>query len=245
VTTGTAFAAPVGREPGNRSKLFFLMTILYQIMKLSKCIVLLLALACIAMFAAGCTSSKPATTTTAPAATPAASTTSVPAAATTAPAAVSCVDASGKGVWTGTWDTYIGDRCQDNRHHFFAVTADNPSPWTGTEGTEINAQGALTQNNCDVTGTVTILGNVENAKCPISLTGKVDGTSVKGTWKAYCNIGTSINANAKDDSGIFTINMDPTNTGFIGIFQGNSPDVAKVVASDCPTQNGNWAGKKI
>jgi hypothetical protein len=208
-----------------------------------KCLILLFALACIAMFAAGCTSSTPATITTAPAATPAGSAASAPVAAVTT--AASCVDASGKGVWTGNWDTYFGDRCQDNRHHFFAATADNPDPWSGTVATEYNAQGTLTQNNCDVSGSVKIVGNIENQNCPISLTGKVDGTAVKGTWKAYCNIKTSINSESADDSGIFTIYMDPTNNGFIGVFQGNSPEVAKIAASDCPTQNGNWAGKKV
>jgi hypothetical protein len=207
-----------------------------------KYLVILIALVCIAILAAGCTSSKSATITTGPAATPAGSAASAPAAATTAK---SCVDASGKGVWTGSWDTYFGDRCQDNRHHFFAATADNPDPWTSTVATEYNAQGTLTQNNCDVTCSVKIVGNIENQNCPISLTGKVDGTSVKGTWKAYCNIRTAINSDSADDSGIFTIYMDPTNNGFIGIFQGNAPDIAKLVASDCPNQNGNWAGKKV
>ena len=203
---------------------------------------LVTALLLVAVLVAGCTSSKPAATTTAaPASAPSSATAGIPAAAVTA---TSCVDASGKGVWTGSWDTYIGDRCQDNRHHFFAATADNPDPWHGTIATELNAQGTLTQNNCDVTGTVKIIGNIENSNCPISLTGKVDGTSVKGTWKAFCDLTTAMNSNTKDDSGTFTIYMDPTQNGFIGAFQGNSPEVTKVVASDCPTQNGNWAGKR-
>jgi len=207
-----------------------------------KYLVLMIVLIVAALLVAGCTSNKPPVATPATSA-PAGQGASAPAAAVTT--AKSCVDASGKGVWTSTWDTYIGDRCQDNRHHFFPATADNPDPWTGTQGTELNAQGTLTQNNCDVTGSVKIVGNVVNTNCPISLTGKVDGTAVKGTWKAFCDLMTSMNSNTKDDSGTFTIYMDPTSTGFIGVFQGNSPEVAKVVASDCPTQNGNWAGKKV
>jgi uncharacterized protein (UPF0333 family) len=214
-----------------------------------KCLFILLVLACIAIFAAGCTTTTTVgTPTSAQSATPAsaaAATNAASAPAAAATTAKSCVDASGKGVWTGNWDTYFGDRCQDNRHHFFAATADNPDPWTGTVATEYNAPGTLTQNNCDVTGSVKILGNNAYQNCPISLTGKVDGTSVKGTWKAYCNIKTAINSESADDSGIFTIYMDPTNNGFIGIFQGNAPDIAKLVASDCPNQNGNWAGKKV
>ncbi len=170
-------------------------------MKLSKCIVLLLALAFIAMVAAGCTSSKtpatPETPATTPAAhAPAAATTAVPAAATPAPVTTpACPD---KETLTGSWDSREVGYASNHDVRGEGVWADaGPVPVT------------LTQNCWDATGTF------KTGDCDGKLTGKLEKTALgafvySGTYTSDCTTG------ADSSKGTFFVTMAADNQSFIG-----------------------------
>jgi hypothetical protein len=67
---------------------------------------------------------------------------------------------------------------------------------------------------------------------------------LSGTWKAYCDIGPFGDAREKDDTGVFTLWMEPGGSTFIGTFYGDNPDTLKNKAEGCPSANGNWAGRR-
>jgi len=200
-------------------------------MKISKCTILLLAFAFIAMFAAGCTSSQPATTPSAPAATaaPAApATTAAPAAATPAPSTTpECPD---KLVWDGNWDTrwmgYAGN-------HDIRTIADGqegqPDSWNG-----INAPPAtdvkLTQTCWDVTGTVAF---GTDPVCMGTVTGKIDKNHLTGTWKS-----SGCEAEEGSTDGKIYLTMAADNQSWTGKIIGTK---WLDYCSDCPP---NWAGRK-
>jgi hypothetical protein len=133
------------------------------------------------------------------------------------------------------------------RKHFDPATADNPDPWNAGDADQENFPVTFTQTGCDVTGSITSGPNSNGmvpAGCPITLTGKVDSTgAVSGTWKAYCNIvfhGTDKTL----DSGVFSLNMEPGGSTFIGRFSTLNPDETKYESIECPSANSNWVGKR-
>jgi hypothetical protein len=162
-------------------------------MKFSKCLFLLLALACIAMFAAGCTSLKPATTTpTAPAATPAAAAaTAAPAAATPVPLTTpACPD---KEVLTGSWDSReVGYASNHDVREAGVWTDAYPVPVT------------LTQKCWDATGTF------KTGDCNGKLTGKIEKNVFSGTYTNVCTTA----ADSRD--GTFSVTMAADNQSFMG-----------------------------
>ena len=121
-----------------------------------KYLVILLALACIAMFAAGCTGSKSATTT------PSAPASAVTAASTT-PA---CPD---KEVLTGSWDS---------REVGYASNHDVREAGTWEDAGPVPV--TLTQKCWDVTGTYTV------GSCPGTLTGKIEKNVLSGRFNLQC-----------------------------------------------------------
>jgi hypothetical protein len=156
-------------------------------MDTTKYLVILLACACIAVFAAGCTSSKPATTTpAAPAATPAAQAPAAPAASTT-PA---CPD---KEVLTGSWDSREVGYASNHDVREAGVWNDaSPVPVT------------LTQKCWDATGTFMV------GACPGTLTGKIEKNVFSGKYTLDC-------ANSADSSrGTFLVTMAADNQSFMG-----------------------------
>jgi hypothetical protein len=164
--------------------------------------VLLLALACIALFVAGCT-----TTTTignpapAQAATPAAgaAVANAPAAAGTvahaaAPIAVattpSCPD---KEVLTGSWDSREVGYASNHDVREAGIWEDaGPVPVT------------LTQKCWDATGTFSI------GDCPGTLTGKIEKNVFSGKFDLKCT------NTADSKSGLFTVTMAADNQSFMG-----------------------------
>jgi hypothetical protein len=150
--------------------------------------VLLLALACIAMSLAGCT-----TTTTignpAPAQTaqPASAAASAPVAAATTPA---CPD---KEVLTGSWDS---------REVGYASNHDVREAGTWEDADPVPV--TLTQKCWDVTGTF------KTGDCDGTLTGKLEKGVFSGQWTTKCT-------NTKDSSaGAFTVTMAADNQSFMG-----------------------------
>ena len=162
--------------------------------------VLLLTLACIALFVAGCT-----TTTTignpapAPAAQPGSAAVAAPAAAGTvahaaAPIAAattpSCPD---KEVLTGSWDS---------REVGYASNHDVREAGTWEDAGPVPV--ALTQTCRDVTGTY------QAGDCPGTLTGKVDENVFSGQYTLDC-------ANTADSSsGTFSVTMAADGQSFLG-----------------------------
>lgn len=197
---------------------------------------------------AGCASkaTPQATEGTAPATSDPSSGNSAPASA----AGSTCPSVDAAHSWNGKWDSKANqDRCFDMRELFYSPSADNPDPWNkGTAG-DMDFPVTFTQTGCDVSGSIVVgeKGTIAAPHgCPISLTGKVDKDNVlSGTWKAYCDIEFVSESISKEDSGIFTLWMEPGGTTFAGTFQGNSADIKKMVAESCPTQNGNWVGKRM
>jgi hypothetical protein len=197
-----------------------------------KCFVLLLALACMAMFAAGCTSSKPATTPT----------TSV---ATTAPAGVApatiaptttqeCPDKYEKGVWDYSWDTrwkplIIGFDIRDSTYG----EEGSPDSWNG-----INAPNPtdlkLTQKCWDVTGTIVFPSTESGSRCQGTVIGKIDKNQLRGSWKSSgCEPVTG------SSDGTFNINMDAGNKTWTGKLL-STRDL-----KDNPDSQPNWAGRRV
>jgi hypothetical protein len=171
-------------------------------MKFQKCIVLLLALACIALFVAGCTTTttigNPAT---APAATPAGAAPSAPAqapaaaVATTAAAApvpttTPCPD---KEVLTGNWDS---------REVGYASNHDvrEESVWTDAAPMPVT----LNQKCWDVTGTY------KYGDCNGKLTGKIEKNVFSGTYSSECT--TAIDS----ATGTFSVTLAADNQSFMG-----------------------------
>jgi hypothetical protein len=182
--------------------------------------VLLLALACIALFVAGCT-----TTTTignpapAQAASPASSSSSSAAAAPAAPGAPvaaattpSCPD---KLVWDGAWDTReVGYASNHDVREAGVWTDASPVPVT------------FTQKCWDVTGTFKV-GDCEEGK----LTGKIEKNTLSGTYTEQCHAGQN------NDKGTFSLTMAADNQSFMGSKYGYYGPEANFPPS--------WLGKKI
>jgi hypothetical protein len=161
--------------------------------------ILLFALACIALFVAGCTTTT--TTTignptaaqtaspagTAPAAPTAAGTTAAPAAAATTP---SCPD---KEVLTGTWDSReVGYASNHDVREEGVWTDAAPMPVT------------LSQKCWDVTGTY------KYGDCNGKLTGKIEKNVFSGTYSSECT--TAIDSS----TGTFAVTMAADNQSFMG-----------------------------
>jgi hypothetical protein len=194
-------------------------------MKLSKCVVLLLALACIAMFAAGCTSSKSATTTTAPAATPAAvaAATNAAPAASAAPAVQTTSQCPDKNVWDGKWDTrWVSES------HDISPDPNYPGfPWSGQDSPGATPV-QLTQKCWDITGTY-VPGGAEKGSGTI--TAKIEGSQLKGTYKTVWTSGSQ-----NDEYGTFTLTMAADNQSWVGYAKSHD-------RGDYNDPN-NWAGRK-
>jgi hypothetical protein len=160
-------------------------------MKFIKCVVVLLALACIAMFAAGCTSSKSTTTPTVPAATPAAGQPAVLVTVTT-PA---CPDNL---VWDGAWDTRWVSEGHD--------VMDSAKVWIETGKDDPTGPGPypviLSQKCRDVTGTY--------SPGTGTITARVEGNQMIGT---YNWVGTTP---TDTDHGAFTLSMAADNKTWVG-----------------------------
>jgi hypothetical protein len=170
-------------------------------MNLSKCTVLLLAFACIAMFAAGCTTTTtignpaPAQAGTPAPAAPAAPAHTPAAAATTAaaapvPTATPCPD---KEVLTGNWDSReVGYASNHDVREGDVWTEAYPEPVT------------LSQKCWDATGTF------KTGDCNGKLTGKIEKNVFSGSWTNQCT-------NAVDSSsGTFSVTMAADNQSFMG-----------------------------
>ena len=159
----------------------------------SRSIVILLFLACIAMIAAGCTSST--TTPATPAATPApqasaAATTAAAAAATPVPASNPCPD---KEVLTGTWDS---------REVGYASNHDvrEPGVWEDSSPVPVT----LTQKCWDATGTF------RTGDCNGKLTGTIEKNVFSGTYTSDCTTA------ADSSTGTFSVTMAADNQSFMG-----------------------------
>jgi len=198
-------------------------------MDFTKCFILLLALACCAMIAAGCTSSPAATPPAAPAQGTAAA---APAAATPVPSTTpECPDKYEKGVWDYSWDTrwmgYAGN-------HDIRTIADGqegqPDSWNG-----INAPPAtdlqLTQKCRDVTGTVAF---ATDPVCTGTVTGRIENNQLIGTWKT-----SGCEPEEKSSDGKFTLTMAADNKSWTGKLIGTA---WLDWCSDCPP---NWAGRRV
>jgi len=188
-------------------------------MESRKYLLILLALACIAMFVAGCTTtttignpapapaSSPAPASAAAASAPAA--TAAPVAAATTPA---CPD---KLVWNGNWDT---------REVGYASNHDvrDPAVWTDAGPVPVS----LTQNCWDVTGTYKV-GDCDEAK----LNGKIEKNILSGTYTEQCQAGQN------NDKGTFSLTMAADNQSFMGSKYGYYGPEANFPPS--------WWGKKV
>jgi hypothetical protein len=153
-----------------------------------KYLIILLALACMAMFVAGCT--KTITMGTPPpgqTAVPASAVAAAPVAAATTPA---CPD---KEVLTGSWDSREVGYSSNHDVREAGVWQDvGPMPVT------------LTQKCWDVTGTY------KDGDCDGTLTGKLEKNVFTGTWKTKCT-------NTADSSaGAFIVTMAADNQSFMG-----------------------------
>jgi hypothetical protein len=155
---------------------------------------ILIGFLCIAIAAAGCTSSK------GPAAATSGSVTSAPAAQTT-PA---CPD---KLVWDGSWDSrYLG----------MAGNHDLSTAWTKYKdrayGDEASAK--MTQTCWDVEGTFTDKG----IKCEATFKGSVVKNTLSGTWSASTMCGT------KAENGKIFLTMAADNQSWLGDFYSAGQD---------------------
>ena len=208
--------------------------------------ILLIAVAC-----AGCSSKSGGTGTAAPAGSGAASSSAPAATAAAASGAASCPATTAATSWTGKWVSWgYNDPCMDARVHFYPATTDNPDPWEETYAGVMDFPVTFTQTGCDVTGSITVGPNgtaVATAGCPITLTGTVDSSgAVSGTWHAYCNIEMSAvsSSGQTTDSGIWSLNMEPGGSTFIGTFGASQADTDNYKAGKCSSANSNWVGKR-
>ena len=171
-------------------------------MKFSRCIVLLLVFACVAMFVAGCTTT---TTIGNPAPAQTAAPASVPAAVATAPvAAVTPPACPDKEVLTGSWDSReVGYASNHDVREGDVWTDGYPEPVT------------LIQKCRDVTGTYKV------GDCSGTLTGKIEKNIFSGKYNLLCT------NQADSTDGTFAVTMAADNQSFMGsMYQtgGNSPD---------------------
>jgi hypothetical protein len=189
------------------------------------CLIILLALACIALCAAGCTTTTtignpaPAQTAT-PAAAATNAGTAIPAAVGTVPAAAAlpvptttpCPD---KLVWNGNWDS---------REVGYASNHDvrDEGVWTDAGPVPVT----LTQKCWDVTGTFKV-GDCEDGK----LTGKIEKNTLSGTYTENCAAAAGLTTST------FSLTMAADNQSFIGYkYNYYGPD------TNFPP---SWWGKKI
>jgi hypothetical protein len=210
-----------------------------------KPLLILLALACIAMFIAGCTTTttigNPATSPAATAAAGAPARAPVAAVATTvvaaAPAAPvvqttpECPDKYEKGVWDYSWDTRWngyenGDTIID--------LASGKDDWNG-----INAPGAtafkMSQKCWDVTGTISF---ATDPVCTGSITATIDKNHpylLTGVWKT-----TGCQPEDEGAEGTISVTMAADNKTWIG----------KLISSNDPYKNHddnppNWAARMV
>ena len=202
-------------------------------MKNSMVFFILLAVLCIGLIAAGCTSSRTTTRATpaqsvattiaasAPSALVAASTTAAP-----APATLVCPEVNGVGILQASWDT---------RSTGISNSIDSFVKDGGWNGVNPAPKLVLTQKCWDVTGTYTDntgTGPVSAVMKKDPLTGEFVAT---GTW--------ANNADPKDPacgSGKLTLTMAADNQLFKGYLLTIPPDAEST--SGYPE---NWAGKKL
>jgi hypothetical protein len=164
-----------------------------------KHLVLLLVLACIMLFVAGCTTAttlgNPApaqAATPAPAAVGTNAGTAAPVAvATPAPTTTPCPD---KLVWNGNWDTReVGYASNHDVRDAGVWSEAGPVPVT------------LTQKCWDVTGTYKV-GDCEDGK----LTGKIEKNTFSGTYSENCAAAAGLTTNS------FSLTMAADNQSFMG-----------------------------
>jgi len=173
---------------------------------------------CIAVFAAGCTSSKtPATTeqTSVPASSGAGS--GAGSAAAPVPTPIPCPD---KLVWDGAWDSsYLG---MAGNHDLSTAWTKYPNRRYGDE-----APVKMTQTCWDVEGTVIDKG----IKCEATFRGKVVKNTLSGTWSS-----STMCATKSEDGRKFSLSMAADNQSWLGDFysEGQDPSVSP----------SNWAGRK-
>jgi len=207
-------------------------------------LIVLVMMVVVVLLSAGCSSQK--SEPTAPAAgSPQGAASVAPAgtAAAAAPAGGTCSVLNGKGAWDGKWKGKIGGvsgRRADLRECFYPPTKDNPDPWEDCGWSPLLVDIEFSQTGCDVNGKMT----TTDGGCPVTVTGKAEGTSVKGTWKAYCDLGTAASG-ITDELGSFSLWMEPTGVSFIGAFDGSSP-AAVESTKDAVAEglNSNFAGKR-
>lgn len=165
-------------------------------MKNPAIVCVLLTCFCIALLAAGCTSSSPA------AGTGSAATTSAPSASTT-PA---CPD---KLVWDGAWDS---------REMGMAGNHDLGTAWTKYKDRAYGDEAIVTmaQKCWDVEGTLSVKGT----KCEATFKGTIDKNVLSGTWSgsAVCSKGT--------DNRRFSLTMAADNKSWLGDIYDSSQDPA-------------------
>jgi hypothetical protein len=188
------------------------------------CLIILLALACVAMVVAGCTT----TTTTGTPATVAASPAPAAQAAAAAPEAAAttsgCPDTYEKGIWDGSWDTrWVSEG------HDIAPDPNYPGyPWSGQDSPGATPV-VLSQKCRDVTGTYIPGGATMGSG---TLTAKIEGNQLKGTYKTVWSSGSS-----NDEYGTFTLTMAADNQTWSGYAKShdrgdyNDPD--------------NWVGRRM
>ena len=216
-------------------------------MKSSWFIVLAVILIAAALAAAGCSSGKSSSASAGNSGSAASSGGSSSAAGTASGSSCPAVTAATS--WTGKWVSWgYSDPCFDARVHFYPPTTDNPDPWEETMAGVMDFPVTFTQTGCDITGSINVGPNgtmVAQPGCPITLTGKVDSTgAASGTWHAYCNIQMNT-ADQPTDSGVWSLNMEPGGSTFIGAFGGPAADTAKYKdAESCSSANSNWVGKR-
>jgi hypothetical protein len=193
---------------------------------------ILLALACIAFFAAGCTGSKPATATPAPAAPAApgaaAITTAAPAVSTTP----ECPDKYEKGVWDYSWDTkWKGYASNHDIRDLVNGKEGEPDSWNG-----INAPATtvvkMTQKCRDVTGTIAF---ATDPVCTGTITGTIDKNQLTGVWKT-----SGCQPEDEGADGTISVTMASDNKTWIG----------KLISSNDPYKDHddnppNWAAKRV
>lgn len=201
-------------------------------MKFSKCVVLLLALACIAMFVAGCTTSAPPATSPAVSAATPVSQGQAAAPASVAPSTTpACPDANEKGVWDYSWDTrWMGYAGNHDIRYIADGKEGEPDSWNGINAPP-ETMVKLTQKCWDVTGTVAF---ATDPVCTGTVTGKIEKNQLTGTWKTS-------GCEPEDGStdGKFYLTMAADNRSWTGKFIGTK---WLDWCSDCPP---NWAGRRM
>ena len=212
-----------------------------------------LALVLLVIMIAGCTSPAPGSSPAASSGSSGQAASQGNAAASQAPAASggTCPAVTSATSWAGKWASWsYSDACFDARVHFYPPTADAPDPWDETFAGVEDFPVSFTQNGCDISGSITVGQNgtlVAPPGCPITLTGTVDSTgAAAGTWHAYCNIqanGAS-SADGTTDQGIWSLNMEPGGSTFVGTFGPSMADTTKYKADNCASANSNWVGKR-